>query len=92
MSQTKIEQLKRQRTAHSTEELDWLGWERYAEIREALESQHHGEYLMIEVDSGEYFIGGTSEEALRQAEAVHPDKVFCLIRIGYPAAHKLRSE
>jgi hypothetical protein len=55
-----------------------------------LEAQHHGEYVMIEVDSGDYFVGKTSEEALHQAQFAHPDKVFYLIRIGYKVAHKLK--
>jgi len=86
----KVERLKRERTAHSTEELDRLGWTRYEEIKNELEAQHHGEYVMIEVDSGDYFVGKTSEEALHQAQFAHPDKVFYLIRIGYKAAHKLK--
>lgn len=86
----KIERLKRERTPHSTEELDRLGWARYEEIKEWLEAKHHGEYVMIEVDSGDYFVGENPEEALHHAQAVHPDKAFYLIRIGYRAAHKLK--
>jgi hypothetical protein len=86
----RLEQLKRQKTRHSMEELDRRGWQRYAELHTELEAQHYGEFVMIEVDSGEYFLGATSQEALHRARAVHPDKAFCLIRIGYKAAHKLR--
>ena len=46
--------------------------------------------VMIEVDSGDYFVGKTPEDALRHAQAVHPDKAFYLIRIGYKAARKLK--
>lgn len=87
--QEKIERLKREKTPHSTEELDRLGWARYAEIRAKLEAQHHGEYVMIEVDSGDYSVGKPPEEALRQAQAAHPNKAFYLIRIGYKAGHKV---
>jgi 2',3'-cyclic-nucleotide 2'-phosphodiesterase (5'-nucleotidase family) len=90
--QEKIERLKRERTPYSTEELDRLGWARYAEIRDQLEASHHGEYVMIEVDSGDYFVGKTPEDALRRARAAHPNKAFYLIRIGYKAAHKLKTE
>ena len=86
----KIEQLKRQKTTHSTEELDRLGWARYEEIKKELEAKHHGEYVVIEVDSGDYFVGKTAEEAFQQAEKVHPDKAFCLIRVGYKAVHNLK--
>lgn len=87
---TTLEQLKRQKTAHSTEELDRLGWASYEEIKEELEANHHGEFVVIEVDSGDYFIGRTAEEAFRQAEEIYPDKAFCLIRVGYKAVHKLK--
>ena len=89
-AQERLEDLKRQKTLHSTEELDHLGWTRYEEMRRELETHHHGDFVMIEVDSGDYFIGKTHEEALRQAEAAHPNKPFCLIRIGYKAVHKLK--
>ncbi|MCK4392814.1 hypothetical protein KAX17_07900 [Candidatus Bipolaricaulota bacterium] len=87
---TILEQLKRQKTAHSTEELDRLGWARYEEIKEELEAKHHGEYVVIEVDSGDYFVGKTAEEAFKQAEEVYPNKAFYLIRVGYKAVHKLK--
>jgi len=59
-------------------------------IPDELETRHYGEFVMIEVDSGDSFIGATPLEALHRAEAVHPDKAFCLIRIGYKAVRKLR--
>ena len=80
--QEKLQRLKREKTSHSTEELDRLGWARYAQIQGELETVHHGDYVMIEVDSGNYFVGKSSQEALRQAQAAHPGKAFCLIRIG----------
>lgn len=88
--QEKLERLKREKTAHSTGELDRLGWARYAEIRSQLEDQHHGAYVMIEVDSGDYFVGETPQVALCQARAAYPGKAFYLIRIGYKAVHKLK--
>ena len=88
----KLERLKRQKTSHTTEELERLAWARYAEIRGELEAEHRGEFVMIEVDSGDYFVGKTTQEALRQAEAAHPGKAFGLIRIGYRAAHKLKRQ
>lgn len=43
--QEKLEELKREKTVHSTEELDRLGWSRYGEIRGDLEASHHGDYV-----------------------------------------------
>ncbi len=55
-----------------------------------LEAKHHGAYVAIEVNSGAYFVGQTTEEAFQQAERAFPKKAFCLIRIGYKAVHKLK--
>ena len=73
LAQERLEQLKRQKTLYSTEELDQRGWQRYAEICTDLEAQHYGEFVMIEVDSGDYFVGATSLGALQNAEVVHHD-------------------
>ncbi len=89
--QEKLEALKKQKTPYSTEELDRRGWARYEELRDELEARHQGEYVAIEVDSGAYFLGKTPEEAFAQAEKSCPGKVFYLVRIGYKAAHKLKS-
>ena len=86
----RIEELRHEKTSYSTAELDCRGWDRYAQIRHTLEAQHCGEFVMIEVDSGDYFLAETARQALARARAAHPDKAFCLIRIGYPAAHKLK--
>jgi len=88
--QEKIDKLKREKTYHSTEELKRLGWASYAKIRDRLEAQHYGDYVMVEVDSGDYFVGKTPQEALFRAQAVYPNKAFYLIRIGYKAARKLK--
>jgi len=90
IAQEKLQRLKRAKTPHSTEELDRLGWSRYEEVRAELETHYRGGYVMVEPDSGDYFIGKTPEEALYRAEALHPGKPFCLIRIGYKAVHKLK--
>ncbi|MEM2803774.1 MAG: hypothetical protein QXJ05_06260 [Nitrososphaerota archaeon] len=55
-------------------------------LRRLLEKAHHGEYVAIEVESGDYFLGKTMGEALAAAEQKYPHKRFYFIRIGYPAA------
>ena len=42
--------------------------------------------MVIEVDSGEYFLGDTSVEADKKARAKYPGKVFFGGKIGYRAA------
>ena len=64
------------------------------QIFEALSSEvtekHHGQFIAIEVDSGDYFIGETGIEATRKAQVKHPGKIFFLGRIGYPAAYTFK--
>lgn len=88
--QERIERLKREKTPHSTEELDRLGWARYAEIRGEVEARDHGHYVVVEVDSGKYCIGKTPQEAFAKARAAYPEKVFYRMRIGHKAAHTLK--
>jgi len=90
MIEQRIEDLRHEKTPHSTLELDRRGWTRYEQIAHILEVQHRGEFVMIEVDSGDYFLGTTPRNALAKARTAHPDKAFCLIRIGYSAAQKLK--
>lgn len=87
--QEKIEKLKRAKTSHSTEELAQMGWARYEEIKQELEANHDGEYVMIEVDSGDYFVGETHDEALAKAQEAYPQKAFYAIRIAHKAVGKL---
>ena len=44
-----------------------------------LREQHRGQFVAIEVDSGDYFIGETAMAANQKARAKHPGKVFFLI-------------
>jgi len=61
----------------------------YEELRETLEPEHKGEYLAIEVESGDYFIGETIEKVDRKVRKKYPDKVLYLIKIGYPGVFNL---
>ena len=86
----KIEELRRQKTPHSAEKFHRLAVDRYEQIRTDLEAEHHGDFVMIEVDSGDYFLGSTSDEALENAQQAYPEKAYFLFRIGYRAAEKRR--
>lgn len=50
-----------------------------------LESRYKGEYIAIEVQSKDYFIGGKITEAIAKAREKYPEKEFYVARIGYPA-------
>jgi hypothetical protein len=60
----------------------------FEKIDPQLRAQHHGKFIAIDADSGEYFLGDTIVEADKHARAKHPGKVFYVGRIGYPAAIK----
>ena len=55
-----------------------------------LRKQHGGQFIAIEVDSGDYFIGETAMAANQKARAKHPEKIFFLGRIGYPTAYTFK--
>ncbi len=55
-------------------------------LRAILEPEHHGEYVAIEPESGDYYLGRTMSEAYEKAIREHPDKRFYLVRVGHRAA------
>lgn len=61
----------------------------YEELKETLGPEHKGEYLAIEVESGDYFIGKTIEDVDQKVRKKYPDKVLHLVRIGYPGVFNL---
>jgi hypothetical protein len=62
------------------------GQEVYEKFRGQLESNHNGEIVAIEPESGEYFVGQTLNDADAKAYAKHPDKWIYFVRIGSPEA------
>ena len=59
----------------------------YAErLKGELEANHLNEFVVIEPDSGDYFLGHTSLEASQKARAAYPDRIGFLVRIGHRAA------
>jgi hypothetical protein len=59
-------------------------------ISPELAKQHFGQFVAIEVDSGDYFIGETGIAATRKAQAKYPGKIFFLGRIGYRTAYSFK--
>lgn len=69
----------------STEEIIQKGQKYYEEkLKNKLEKKHLGKFVVIEVDSGKYFIGDTLEETLGKARKKFPEKIFHSIKIGSP--------
>lgn len=66
-----------------------LGQKFYDEhLKKVLEPEHNGEFVSIEPESGQYFLGKTDVEAMRKSKEAIPDKIKCLIRIGSPSTYK----
>lgn len=62
----------------------------FAALDPELREMHRGQFIVIEADSGDYFIGKTEMEANQKAREKHPGKVFFLGRIGYPTAYTFK--
>lgn len=59
----------------------------YAERLQAeLEAGHTGQFVAIEPESGEHFLGDTFDAAVHAALAKYPARLTHTIRVGYPAA------
>jgi hypothetical protein len=72
------------------EELARRGQAYYDEhLRERLEPEHNGEYLVLDVESGEYEMDADEMRAIQRARARHPDRLFYVLRVGHRAAHRI---
>ena len=61
----------------------------YDDVDVQVKNEHAGQFMVVDVTSGEYYISEFSEEALRLAREAAPHGVFHLIRIGAPSAFKV---
>ena len=57
------------------------------QLKSVLEPAQNGRFVAIEPDSGRYFLGDKGIDALLAGRSAIPDKLFYLVRIGYPAAY-----
>lgn len=60
-----------------------------ANFRSQLEEKHHGEFVCIEPESGDYFLGQTFDEAVNKAIDAYPDRLTYTLRVGHAAAFHL---
>lgn len=66
----------------NVQEIIRKGNEIYDKLKAELEPTHNGKYVIIEIDSGEYFVGDTRDEATIKAKQKFPDKIMFIRRIG----------
>ena len=70
-------------------EFEKKGDEVYQRLRRQLESQHKGKVIAIEPESGEYFLGADVLGVLQKAKKRFPQKIFHILRVGYPAVWRV---
>jgi len=59
----------------------------YAErLQASLEAKHLDQFVAIEPESGDYFLGDTFDAAVRSAMATHPGRLSHTIRINHRTA------
>jgi hypothetical protein len=69
------------------QELISKGEQIYAALQEQLEPEHKGRIVVIDPDTGDYFLGDTLLEADTKARHRYPGKIFYAVKIGYPAVY-----
>lgn len=75
---------------HDAEEVVRRGEEIYErEIRSKIESDYRGQFIVIDIETGDYEIDPNVLNATHRVMARHPDGERCLLRIGSPFAHDL---
>ena len=52
-------------------------------LRGDLEATNADEFVAIEPDSGDYFLGKSLSEAIQSARAKHPNRIPFTLRIGH---------
>lgn len=55
-------------------------------LRPILEPDHLDEFVAIEPESGDYYLGRTLSEAVGAARRSHPDRLVHTMRVGHKAA------
>lgn len=63
----------------------------YETIKVQYEPIHVGEFLAIDVESKDAYLGKTSSDAVEVARKAHPNKVFYVVKIGHSVAETLAS-
>jgi hypothetical protein len=61
------------------------------QLRAELEALRPDQYVAIEPESGDYFVGDSFDDAVKSAKAKHPTRLSHTIRIGHRAAFHIGS-
>ncbi len=75
---------------HTAEEIARRGREIYEwDIRREVEHEHDGEFLVVDITTGDYAVGEDDDEVFDRMETKNPDGLFYLMRVGRRAAHRI---
>jgi hypothetical protein len=58
-------------------------------LRALVEHTHRGQFIAIEPDSGDHFLGNSDSEVVAAARQAHPDRLSLVLRIGQPVTYYL---
>ena len=76
--------------ALTPEEIAKKGEEIYqTKLKSQLEPKENGKYLVIDVMSGDYFLGESILEANEKAKAKYTDRLFYALKVGYKGIFKM---
>jgi hypothetical protein len=75
---------------YTPQEVESRGEAIYAEqIRDKVEVEHKGQFLVVDIETGEYEIDEDDLVATKRLLAQQPDAVVYGLRIGHPTAYRL---
>ena len=75
---------------YTREEIGRLGEEIYqCDIRSHVLPEHKGEFLTLDIETGDYEIGADDLQTVKSLRARRPDGVLYGLRIGYTSAYTL---
>jgi hypothetical protein len=58
----------------------------YEQLKQTLEASSRGQFVAIEVNSEDYFLGSTPLEAINNGKQKYIERFFHVMRVGYKAA------
>jgi len=56
------------------------------DLKSQLEADHPHQFVAIEPESGDYYLGETLSAAILAARAAHPDRISFALRVGHASA------
>ena len=75
---------------YASEEIVQRGQALYdRQIRAEVEPGHKGEFLVVDIETGEYELDVSELAAVKRAKAKNPDAALYILRVGYPAAYRV---